>query len=316
MGFFTSLKDKLTEATHSSSSHHDEDQGSSMPPAWAPAPEISHQYGKWNEAPEEEYDAAEAFCSEYPVQPPRLLPSNAIDAITNLGCKAWGIEYPTSPRFAGTIRNPDDKKGSSAGVCTVQTNKKCKDTCLLSSLPILAGLYDIQGKTGVYFEVQIHRMDGIIAVGTACRPYPAWRLPGWNRLSAGFHLDDFRKFFEDPDGGRDYIPETNSSPLTSIKPQDTIGLGFIFSSGTLFYTYNGVRLPDAFQGIYLPRQEHDVFAAIGVEGECEFEVNFGGDVFRWKEANEWAWRVEGHVGKTNGSSQGGDDELPSYQALT
>ena len=56
-----------------------------------------------------------------------------------------------------------------------------------------------------------------------------------------------------------------------------------------------------------------MYAAIGVEGHNEFEVNFGADVFRWKEGNDWAWRVEGHVGNFAGSSDGGDDELPSYQ---
>jgi hypothetical protein len=32
-------------------------------------------------------------------------------------------------------------------------------------------------------------------------------MPGWNRLSAGLYLDDVRKFFGDPHGGRDYTPE-------------------------------------------------------------------------------------------------------------
>ena len=75
----------------------------------------------------------------------------------------------------------------------------------------------------------------------------------------------------------------------------------------MFFTHNGVRLPDAFTGVYMPRTAHDVYAAIGVEGENDFEVNFGGDVFKWLEANEWAWRVEGHVG-TGGLSEG----LPPY----
>ena len=153
---------------------------------------------------------------------------------------------------------------------------QCKDVCLLSDLPMMAGLYDVQGKIGVYYEILIHRMDGIIAigmpvhlctihrltfvVGTSCLPYPAWRLPGWNRLSAGLHLDDFRKFFEDPEGGRDY-----TDAFSRISPGDTVGCGYEFLTGTLFYTYNGVRLPPAFTGIYLPRQNYDVFAAIGVE---------------------------------------------------
>lgn len=145
-------------------------------------------------------------------------------------------------------------------------------------------------------------------LGTACRPYPVWRLPGWNRMSAGFHLDDFRKFFEDPDGGRDYTDAINR-----INPGDTIGCAYEFQTGTIFYTYNGLRLPPAFTGIYLPRHTQDVFAAIGVEGYCDFQVNFGGESFRWKEGNEWSWRVEGHVGRLTGGPGRFDDELPSYQ---
>ena len=29
----------------------------------------------------------------------------------------------------------------------------------------MAGLYDIHGKTGVYFEILIRKMEGIIAIG-------------------------------------------------------------------------------------------------------------------------------------------------------
>ncbi|KAF8901063.1 hypothetical protein CPB84DRAFT_1778382 [Gymnopilus junonius] len=293
--FFRALKHKAT----------DFEPGSSMPPQWAPAPELSHKWGKWNEAPEQEFDAAVNFCAEYPLQPSRLLPSDAVDRINDLGCKAWGIEYPTSPRFVGHIAS--DSKGG-PGITAIQTRPECKDVCLLSNLPIIAGLYDTQGKEGVYYEILINRMDGIIAIGTACRPYPAWRLPGWNRMSAGFHLDDFRKFFEDGDGGRDYTDAINR-----ISPGDTVGCGYEFQTGTIFFTYNGIRLPPAFTGVYLPRHAQDVFAAIGLEGLCDFQVNFGGELFRWKEGNEWAWRVEGHAGRLAGRSTNLDDELPSYQ---
>jgi len=129
------------------------------------------------------------------------------------------------------------------------------------------------------------------STGTACKPYPPFRLPGWNRQSGALHLDDMRKFFEDTDGGRDYAPNL------SIHSGCIIGCGFEFATGVLFFTYNGHRLPDAFRGIYLPRSAHDVFAAIGVDGENEFDVNFGTATFAWRVGNEWAWRVEGHVGQ-------------------
>lgn len=265
-----------------------------------------HKDGKWNDAPKQEFDAAERFCNEYSLEPPKLLPSDVIDRIKATGCKAWGMETPITPRFSGHIQN--DSKGG-RGVVTIQTASNCKDVCLLSDLPIISGLYDIQGKTGIYYEISISDMNGVIAVGTACRPYPVWRLPGWNRMSTGFHLDDFRKFFEDADGGRDY-----TDAITRIDTGDTIGCGYEFQTGSIFYTYNGLHLRTAFSGIYLPRRHQDVYAAIGVEGRCEFQVNFGGETFRWKEGNEWAWRVEGHVGQMTGSSNTmDDDELPAYQ---
>ncbi|KAI0357600.1 hypothetical protein OH77DRAFT_1451126 [Trametes cingulata] len=308
MSWFKSLKGKgkATDGTYAPPPGPPPDLAA--PPEWKPAPEASYTDGLYADATEDEYESAERFCAQYPPDPPRLLPSHIVERIDAVGCRAWQLELPRSPRFRALIQNGGEKR--SAGVVSVVTEPSCQDVCLLSDLPILAGLYDIHGKLGVYYEVKILRMDGIIAIGSACRPYPTWRFPGWNRLSAGLHLDDFRKFFEDPDGGRDYTPL-----LTRLSPGDTIGFGYAFALGTVFFTHNGVRLPDAFTGVYLPRERHDVYAAIGVEGACSFEVNFGGDVFRWKEGNEWAWRVEGHVGTLAGGPAGGDDELPSYDEV-
>lgn len=160
--------------------------------------------------------------------------------------------------------------------------------------------------------IHIHGKAAHIWIGTACQPYPDFRYPGWNRQSAGLHLDDMSKFFEDPNGGRPY-----DSRLEKIRPGDVVGCGYEFSTSSLFYTYNGERLDTAFRGIYVPRDAYDVYAAIGVggPGANHFIVNFGGDdnehLFRWKPAREWAWRVEGHVGRLGGSS-GTNDELPSY----
>jgi Ran-binding protein 9/10 len=136
-------------------------------------------------------------------------------------------------------------------------------------------------------------------------------MPGWNRLSAGLHLDDMRKFFEDPHGGRDYTPE-----LSRISPGDIIGCGYHFADGALFFTHNGHRLPNAFTGIYLPRVHYDVYAAIGLDGTNEIDVNFGSLVFQWYEGNDVAWRVDGHVGFMVGSGPGQDEKLPSYHEAT
>ena len=60
----------------------------------------------------------------------------------------------------------------------------------------------------------------------------------------------------------------------------------------------GVRLCAAFCGVYIPREEHDVYAAIGVSGSGEnaLSVNFGGRRFVWEEADEEGWRMSRHVG--------------------
>jgi hypothetical protein len=121
-------------------------------------------HGKYSDAPDDEYQAAESFCHTYPPYPPQLVPSHIIDNITSLGGKAWGLSYPTLNRFSGSILNPTDSKGSS-GVVKVTTTPVCGDVCLMSNLPILAGLYGIKAKTGVYYEVLINRMDGLIAIG-------------------------------------------------------------------------------------------------------------------------------------------------------
>lgn len=80
----------------------------------------------------------------------------------------------------------------------------------------------------------------------------------------------------------------------------------------MFFTIDGHRLPDAFTGIYLQnRSGIDVYAAVGVSGECEVSVNFGGSYFKWLEGNEWRWKVDRQVRKLAGDIEE-REELPAY----
>jgi hypothetical protein len=36
----------------------------------------------------------------------------------------------------------------------------------MSDLPLMAGLYDIHGRRGIYYEVRVNRMEGVVAIGT------------------------------------------------------------------------------------------------------------------------------------------------------
>lgn len=142
-------------------------------------------------------------------------------------------------------------------------------------------------------------------VGTACKPYPDWRFPGWNRRSIGLHLDDFRFFKEDDEGGTNYDPLSgaideltsgryshnlpDSHPLNteSLPPKlRTFGCGFKlaqtsspeepdFPSEEVFFTRGGERLTipkelrsdlrEKLVGGYSPQERFTVFAAIGMD---------------------------------------------------
>jgi hypothetical protein len=145
------------------------------PPAWNPAPETSHTLGKFNEASDDDWERAEAFCTTHSPTPPKLLASDLIDRIRARGCAAWDLERPTDEaHFVGHIERVDQSKpggGSAGGTWKVRTEKRCRDSCVMSDLPFMAGLYDIHGRRGVYYEVLVNRMDGVVAIGTSPESY-------------------------------------------------------------------------------------------------------------------------------------------------
>lgn len=144
------------------------------PPVWTPAPEQSYVYGRFNEAAEEDCDKADLFCSLNAVEPSRLLPSSDIDRIAGEGSSAWELEFHVTDlsftqrqTFQGTIHN-QSKLSSGAGLVTkVETARECKDCCLISNLPLISALYyrpQTRGR-GVYYELTIQKMNGVIAIG-------------------------------------------------------------------------------------------------------------------------------------------------------
>ena len=140
------------------------------PPEWTITDEPSRADGIYSDASEEEYQLAERFCETFPPDKPVLLPSIDVDRINREGCKAWSLELP-NPKFVGPFRFKgritDSVSGKEGGpkVVKVETERGCGDVCLMSNYPIIGGLYSTQRKRGVYFEVTVVRMDGVIAVG-------------------------------------------------------------------------------------------------------------------------------------------------------
>jgi SPRY domain len=143
----------------------------------------------------------------------------------------------------------------------------------------------------IYFEVRVLAMGGNrgreaagIAIGFCAKPYPPWRLPGWQRASLGVHGDDGRRFINDPDGGLDFT--------RPFRPGETVGIGITFSipanaetsgnaHGEVFFTRDGKRdegwqvneerdgESDSVLGL---EGDFDLYVAIGMFGVVEFEA--------------------------------------------
>lgn len=140
-------------------------------PEWSASKSQSYADGLYDDAPDDEYKAAEKFCATHPLEPPRLIASHQIQSIQERSQACWGLDVPRLSRFRGNIQNISGVADVSAstgmsGLSIVQTVKESGDTCIFSNIPLMCGLYHpTQGLRGFYYEVKVHLMDGVIAVG-------------------------------------------------------------------------------------------------------------------------------------------------------
>ncbi|CAG8309963.1 unnamed protein product [Penicillium salamii] len=88
-----------------------------------------------------------------------------------------------------------------------------------------------------YFEVKIESKpkEGMIGIGFSSPKASVERLPGWEQESWAYHGDDGKSFFGESQGqGRAYGP--------TFTVGDTVGCGVNFSTGSAFFTKNGIFL--------------------------------------------------------------------------
>lgn len=157
----------------------------------------------------------------------------------------------------------------------------------------------------MYFEIRVIKMGGFssaysqeadagIAIGFVAPPYPAWRLPGWERASLGVHGDDGRRYVNDNMGGKDFT--------TSFENGEVIGIGMRFKTAQhkprgldieVFLTRDGEMAGswDLFEERDADQEGGDVsgldgtkdlLGAVGFFGRVEFEARFHRD--------EWLFR--------------------------
>lgn len=132
----------------------------------------------------------------------------------------------------------------------------------------------------LYFEVKLFSVNTAtttVLIGLASKPYPPFRLPGYNFFSLGYES-----------AGALRINQPMGSPTTllpRLAEADVVGIGFRPRLGVVFITHNGRKVLEAVRGLKL-----DMFPAIGVEGgPAVLQVNLGQSGFVFIEANVKRW---------------------------
>ncbi|KAI8344571.1 concanavalin A-like lectin/glucanase domain-containing protein [Chlamydoabsidia padenii] len=129
-----------------------------------------------------------------------------------------------------------------------------------------------------YWEAKMYEkpQTTVVSIGVATKPYPNWRLPGWNRHSVGYFSDTGNKHLNNPFHGKAYA--------LGYQEGDVIGVGYRHRSGTIFFTKNGRKLEDACTSL-----RWNLFPTIGANGPCQIHVNLGQMGFVFVEANVKKW---------------------------
>jgi len=271
-----------------------------QPPSYDYAAHASNSYltGKYADASFDSYQQGEAFVAEnmHAIdQPPPAslcqdLLRSGLTAMQSLdlsqSTEVVAIDHGSTavfhpqrrPRF-GIARKPT----GNTDVC-IQALYPMLSTIQLKHFALPKDHYDSAPPAYVdevhYFEVTIveSAKDITMALGMCTRPYPPFRLPGWNRYSVGWHSDDGRKFCDDPNGGEDY-----AVPWGAVG--DVVGCGWQPDSGTVWFTLNGVVVGLA----YTDLARHVFFPAFGADGYCKVSFNFGKTSFRYQFLPDQKW---------------------------
>lgn len=260
-----------------------------------PPPSIGYDTSPTANASIDSSERARIWC-----QANRLFPSRNLSASEVTTINQGDISLLKAPTLPVTISS------TRPGSYRVKSKRGCEDSILLTNLPLFSARYhDVHthGPRAIYFEIRVLRMGGDnssfseadagIAIGFVAPPYPAWRLPGWERSSLGVHGDDGRRYMDDNSGGKDFT--------TAFQNGEVVGIGLTLSphrwqqgavSVEAFFTREGRKAgtwdvneeQDAEEHKELSglQGKHDILGAIGFFGSVDFEVRFRRD--------EWMFR--------------------------
>ncbi|KAI9820093.1 MAG: hypothetical protein M1832_003800 [Thelocarpon impressellum] len=268
-----------------------------------PPPSLGHEFSPTSNAPYSEATRATAWCQKNALAPPRSLTPAQLDAV-----RTGAVDLVKPAEYVG------DLSALGPGTWRGRTSAGCKDACLITGLPLYAAASaspaSTKAPTMVYYEVRVKSLgrrfssdEASVALGFVARPYPTYRLPGWQRGSLGVHSDDGRRFVNDMFGGKDFVAPFGAG--------ETLGIGLTYSlpdkppeygaadaaalpklKGEVFFTRGGKNVGgwaldeerDAAKDLGVEGLEglHDLHGAVGVYGNTEFEVFFS--------PKDWLWR--------------------------
>ncbi|CAI2183053.1 15790_t:CDS:10 [Funneliformis geosporum] len=216
-----------------------------------------------NEAARQNYERARSY-------PPDSIPTDItlsqFLSIQEKGVSAWEFE-------------PDLQHSSCFVECRTEIAFYDGECCVQTNLPLP------KQQEVYYWEAKMYDkpQNTTVTVGLATKPYPLFRLPGWNRQSVAYFSDSGFKYYNSPFNGKTYGPQ--------FQQGDVVGVGYRPRTGTVFFTRNGKKLDDAFTGMKM-----NLFPTVGANGPCSVHVNFGQLGFVFIEANVKKWGLAPTMG--------------------
>ncbi|KAJ1960857.1 Protein ssh4 [Dispira parvispora] len=258
---------------------------------------ISEQPSFANERDRLQFESAQKFETMYPYNSiPTRLTQDQYVYIEEYGVNAWQFVPPVDPRLSPTlgvdlapkdlhhlvrVRDRTEVEFLPVGNQGEGTHEPHQECLVHTNLPLPTS------SAVSYFEVKLQKKPDQtnVAIGLATKPYPTWRLCGWNKHSVGIHSDSGSLYHNSP---------FNATLCgEKFREGDIMGCGYIPAQGMVFFTQNGYRLPTCLTNV-----SKNFFPAVSANGPCQLSVNLGQRGFVYIEANVKHWGlgpIEGNL---------------------
>ncbi|KAI1155912.1 hypothetical protein F4825DRAFT_406128 [Nemania diffusa] len=244
-----------------------------------------------NNATEEQAEAGERWCRQFPLSNPLRPGPPELNAMNS-----GNINMFAPPFYKGTLNL------EAVGVWRGESPRGTHDTCLATYPPLYSVAAHSPLATGrtkvIYYEVHVlqdsqHEIS--LALGYTAPPYPPFRLPGWHRGSLGVHGDDGNKYINDRWGGKAFTHPFRRGEMLGLGMELAPAPGggirveiFLTRDGAESARWNLHEETDLQQDLPVTGLEgfHDLCAAVGVFEKVSFEIVFVPERWRWQ-----GWRA-------------------------